>query len=290
MILNQVVQQAFIICYQEDTSPLEKALYEEGITKIHKVSREYTEAELSYTRTTRCLIGHYDAWKLAQKAEGLSLIVEADFVPCVGLGEQIVPFPTHLQGAAWGWLYSCAHRVYEYDGEYIRGHGGTMVSYVIDPVAAKKIEGFLEDQLEKYSPTEYFAWDTWIRMYAQDHGVMMYLAARSYGEHGGITNREHVGEINYPNHQADILISKLHFEPLYAKGSKLQFWRRRVTAYCRAWARLIALRYVERGTLQNENFTFKYKLRLLKLGLFRLLPIIPLSKLTKSPNSLVDKS
>lgn len=274
MILQDFIKQVFIVCYKEDTSLLEKALRAEGFDKITRVSREYNPEELTYAKQSRCLLGHYDAWQLAQKHDGLSLVLEADFVPCIGFGKQIVPFAKEKVGSAWGWLYSCAHRVYEVHDGYIRGHSGTMVAYVLDGEAASKVDSFIEHEFAQNPPQTYSPWDTYIRMYAQDKGVDMYLVPRSYGEHGGLVNPEHQQLIKNPNHQADILLNKLHFLPRYAKGSKLRYLNFRLFAYLRAWARLFCLRYVEKATLFSQSFTWSYRLRLVKIGFIRLIPFI----------------
>lgn len=275
MILRNVIKRAFIICYQEDTSLLEKALRAEGFDDIVRVCRDYTTQELTYAKQARCLLGHYDAWQLAQKHDGLSLIVEADFVPCIGFGEQRVPFSKDKVGSAWGWLYSCAQRVYEFDGAFLRGHSATMVAYVLDAEAANKVDGFLDHEFEQNPPQTYSPWDIYIRMYAQKNGVSMYLVPRSYGEHGGLVNPEHQQLIKNPNHQADILIGKLHFSPNYAKGSQLRYFKFRIFAYLRAWARLFCLRYIEKATLFNSSLSWGYRARLVKLGFIRLIPFVP---------------
>lgn len=276
MILCQVVKQAFIICYKEDVSQLENALRAEGIVNIKRVSRQYSTDELTYSKQSRCLLGHHDAWQLAKKSDGLSLIMEADFVPCVGFGKQLVPFKKEKIDSAWGWLYSCAQRIYEYENGFIRGHSATTVAYVLGGQAASKVEGFVAHEFTQNPPQTYSPWDTYIRMYAQNNGVSMYLPARSYGEHGGLVNPEHKQFIKNPNHQADILISKLHFLPSYAKNSQLRYLKFRLFAYLRAWARLFCLKYVEKATLFNDSLTWAYRLRMFKLGFYRLIPFISL--------------
>ena len=282
MQINQTVEQAFIVCYREDLTDLERALRAEKINNITRISREYTEQELTYSKQSRCLIGHYDAWQAAKKSSGLSLIVEADFVPSVGFGDQLVPFSKNKIGSAWGWLYSCARRVYEFDGSFIRGHSATTVAYLIDAEAAAKIEGFVEHEFAEHPPQGYSPWDTYIRMYAQRNGVAMYLPFRSYGEHGGIANKEHKSSIKNPNHQADYLINHLHFLPGYARGSRVRYYKYRFFAYTRAWLRLFALKYVESATLRSNTTDYRYKARLCLMAVKRLIPFVGNSLKTRN--------
>ena len=200
--------------------------------------------------------------------------MEADFVPSIGFGSQVVPFSEDKIGSAWGWLYSCAQRAYQFDGRFIRGHSGTMVAYIIDSEAAAKVEGFVEHEFTQHPPQGYSPWDTYIRMYAQKNGVAMYLPFRSYGEHGGIANTEHQTAIKNPNHQADYLIDRLHFLPAYARGSRVRYYKHRFFAYTRAWLRLFALKYVESATLRSKEIDLPYKIRLCSMAAKRLIPFV----------------
>lgn len=276
MQLAKFIQKVFILRYQEEVAPLVAALRDEGFDQIELVSRNYTELEQSYARSYRCLMGHCDAWQRAASEPGYSLILEADFVPCRGFGRMKPPIPVNSTGPVWGWLYSSAQRVYQYDGEFIIGHSGAPVATLINAPAASIVSGFVEEENKYRHPSEYSLWDTYVRTYAAYNGVTTYLPIRSYGEHGGLANPEHrLHKVN-PCHQADVLIAPLHFLPPYAKHSRLSYKVIRAKAYLRAWARLFAFRYVEIGTLKNTDFSIKVKLRLMWLGLKRLIPIIPL--------------
>ena len=219
-------------------------------------------------------MGHHDAWSECSQQSGFSLVVEADFVPVIGFGQQTVPIPEHMIGRAWGWLYSSGQRAYEFDGTYIRGHSATTVAYIIDDKAASKILGFMDHEFSQYNPREYRPWDTYVRMYAQNRDVFMYLPFRSYGEHGGMPNTEHkTNQIN-PSHQADVLINRLHFLPSYARNSKARYFFVRARAYAKAWARLLCFRYIELPTLQTPTTDWRYKVRFVVGAVSRLLLFI----------------
>ena len=265
-----VIKRVIIVAYQEDTTELERALTDEGFDPIIVLRRRYSEEETCYSRASRCLLSHHTAWELASRSEGLSMIVEADFVPVKGIRNLPLPYPTSREDHAWGWLYACGQRVYELvDGAYIRGHSATTVAYVIGPQAAKKVMPFLESELTKNDPKNYFPWDIYIRMFAQRAGVSMYLPYRSYGEHGGIPNKEHKVHGITLTHHADVLWGPLHFLPLYAKGSRLRFIAYRLKAKGKAILRTLSGRYLERPTLFNEGLPRAYRATLLRLALTR---------------------
>jgi len=271
MKLNECVSQVLIIYQNEDVDELVFAMRMEGFSKVEKVKAHYNKIQNTYTNQSKCLLAHKYAWNKCSEVDGLTIILEADFVPCRGIGQMNLPFDTTKIGAAWGWLYSCAQRVYEYDGQFVRGHSGTMVAYVLDKVAAKKIMGFVDWEFGKNNPKSYSPWDVYIRIYAQQQGVSMYLTPRSYGEHGGTPNPEHGKFGIKANHNADVLSSPLHFLPQYAHGSRVKYLWTRLAAYLRAWARLISGRYIEKPVLTTKATSCKYKLRMMGMAIRRLL-------------------
>ena len=99
--LRDSVAQTLILAYRENTSQLEQALQEEGFAP--RVLRpKYTEKELSYSRTIRCLLNHDSAWTLASATDGLTLVMEADFVPCEGFGSLPLNFDPPLAATPRG--------------------------------------------------------------------------------------------------------------------------------------------------------------------------------------------
>jgi len=270
MKLIDCVKTVFIVYYNEDVSALAHAIKAEGFTDVRPVRADYSEEQLNYCRQAKCLLGHHNAWQYCKQVDGLSIVLEADFVPCKGFANLPLPFAESLIGQAWGWLYACGGRVYEYDGDFIRGHSSTTVAYVIDNIAAQKVEGFVAHEFANNNPVSYSPWDTYMRVYAQQQGVPMYLVPKSYGEHGGLPNPEHKINNITQGHQADRLSSDLHFLPTYAGGSVVKFRFIRFKAYAKAWLRLIGGRYIEKETLFNQSYSPAYRWRMCVMALKRL--------------------
>ena len=89
--LKNRVGNVFVIAYQEPTDALETALSAEGFQ--HQLLRQSDTAESqTYAAIYRCMLNHQRAWQQAAKATQPSLIVEADFVPVVGMGNLPLPF------------------------------------------------------------------------------------------------------------------------------------------------------------------------------------------------------
>src|SRR5438874_1612181 len=93
--LGACVVQSFILAYTEDTGELERALVQERLP-VEVLRPAYTEQELTYSRTIRCFLNHASAWRRARNAEGVTLIMEADFTPCTGFGGLPLPFDPQL--------------------------------------------------------------------------------------------------------------------------------------------------------------------------------------------------
>jgi hypothetical protein len=89
--LVNCIGKTLIIAYKESTELLEKALEQEGLqweVLRQETKEEYKEFSPSY----RCLLNHKRAWEMAAAEGKFTLIVEADFVPVVGLGKLPLPF------------------------------------------------------------------------------------------------------------------------------------------------------------------------------------------------------
>jgi hypothetical protein len=258
--LRSVVTQTIIIAYKEDITLLSAVLAEEGFSPVVQ-RREYSELELGYSRTIRCLLNHDDAWSRARKVSGYTLIVEADFVPCQGFGDLPVPFDPKVQGEkGWAFLYAGGPRVFALhaDGS-VQGHAACPVAYLISPFLGQCLNTFTTEEFERQPDlTQYSLWDTAFQWYMMGMGARCFMPWRQYGEHGGLPNKEHhkagisrmtkswvarlfgVGN----NHHADVLYAPLKFSPAYAKGRTWLFYRTRLEAKIFGWLRLFTGRMV----------------------------------------------
>src|SRR5438067_4834834 len=107
--LCESIFQSLILCYEEDVSELTASLALENLNPC-VLRASYSSEELTFSRNTRTFIGHATAWRAAAKLEGYSLICEADFVPCLGIGSLPVFWPVHDR-LAWGYLYQGSPRL-----------------------------------------------------------------------------------------------------------------------------------------------------------------------------------
>jgi hypothetical protein len=258
-VRSQVVR-SLIIAYQEDTSGLERALAEEGLAP--KVLRPtYTERELTYSRAIRCLLNHAAAWREARDPDGMTLIMEADFVPCTGFGRLPLPFdPQQQVDAAWAFLYTAGPRIFRCfpDGS-LQGHSATPVAYVVTPRVACLLTDYVKEELARQGDlTRYSLWDTQFQWHIMGKGAACFMPYRSYGEHGGLPNAEHHREgigvatrLRFlsrlglgRNHHADALHGPLRFLPAYAAGNQGRFFLTRIEAKLTGWLKLLAGRVV----------------------------------------------
>jgi hypothetical protein len=271
--LIECIERVYILAYKEDTSLIEKAMIKEEFS-VEVMRPQYSVEELKYSSASKCLIGHKKIWEECLFKKGLYMVLEADFVPVKGIGQLPLPFDLRKKKKAFGHLYSCAQRIYELDkNKFARGHSSTAVAYVLGAEAAKVLINFVHHEFEKNDPKTYFPWDIYMRMYAQEHGILTYIPFRSYGEHGGIPNPEHKKSGINPVHRADALFGSLYFLPLYAKGSHAIFILCRVIAKLRAVARLITGRYIETAILKNQNISIQEKIRMINFGITRVLTL-----------------
>jgi hypothetical protein len=274
MKIVDCIKKVFIVAYKEDTSLLEAALKKEGFLSISVIRPSYTQTELEYSRTSRCLLNHKNAWMECCKNDGLFMILEADFVPVIGIGQLPLMFDFNKKESSWGWLYTGGARLYELDkNNYGRGHSACPVATIMGQNTARVLIDFVNNEFEKHNPREYTLWDTYIRMYAQKYGIMSFIAYRNYGEHGGIPNPEHAAEYINPIHRAEVLWGPLHFLPLYAKGSAIKFILCRIVAKMRGVARLLVGRYIELALLKNSDISSKKKIIMIFYGVKRLISL-----------------
>ena len=261
-----------MVAYREDTAQLEAVLKAEGFARVSVQRASYTGAEEAYSRNFRCFMNHHEAWKEAATRPGWTLVMEADFVPCAGLGAMPVPFPDPgAPGLKWAFLYTSSPRIFwEESGGFLRGHQATTVCYLITGAVASKLLAFWDDEVKMHGMGTYFAFDAHLSWSLIGKGCEAYFPARSYGEHGGVPNLEHREEGSLPNdgrHRADVLAGNLAFSPPYAGGNFPRYRLIRIGARLRSIARLLTGRWIVRVWVSNPE---PVKLpRLLWLGLKR---------------------
>jgi len=269
--LGEVVKQTYVVAYKEDVSQLVAALEEEKLnpTVLRAV---YSKEEETYSRTVRTFMNHLSAWQLAAKQEGYTLICEADFVPCKGLGS----FPTFWPQddiAAWGYLYQGSPRLMGLIGpeRYLRGHTAPLVAYVVNAHVASVLCTCFTAGMAGRDPRDFFPFDGALQWLAMGRGCRAFITMKHYGEHGGLANPEHGqhGVRRAGQHRADNLAGPLHFLPQYCEGSRLTY------AFVRAQERLYGIaRFVFNKWLMpahDQPWGLSNKIEMAMVGLKRLL-------------------
>jgi hypothetical protein len=269
--LNDVISQSIVICYREQVDQLVQTLLTETLNPV--VARaQYTSEELKYASNFRCFMGHRDAWIRATEEKGYTLICEADFVPCIGLGRLPVFWP-HERSLAWGYLYQGSPRLLSLSKTgHLRGHATPLVSYVINSAVARIFLRFFKSQTAQYGPKNYFAHDAHLQWWTMGQGAEAYIPERHYGEHGGYPQPEHArfGMRRGGLHRADNLFGPLAFIPMYADGSYVEFARQRIIARAYGWARLLSGRWIVDSNVYSR--TRWDTIRMYGVGCARLLP------------------
>jgi len=252
--LHDVIDKVIIIAYREDVSRLVSTLKLEGF-KVEVLRPNYTHEEMTYSSNSRTFISHRKAWQKAIESSGYTLICEADFVPCRGIGQFETFWPLE-NTYAWGYLYQGSPRVLAILGadRFLRAHTSPLVCYVVNRTVAALMIKFFEYEQTEYDLRTYFTFDSHLQWYVMGRGAEAYMPLRHYGEHGGMANPEHGRLGSLPNrgqHRADNLMSSLHFLPAYAKGSYLAFLRVRVAARLLGLARLMSGRWIIRTNVYH---------------------------------------
>jgi hypothetical protein len=102
--LRDSIEWACIIAHKEDTSPLEKALGPRGSGPRRSAFRCHRKkCNTAQASVVSSITGGRGS--KPHKLGGLSLIVEADFVPCRGFGSFSLPIPASDLDSAVAWLY-----------------------------------------------------------------------------------------------------------------------------------------------------------------------------------------
>ena len=252
--VNTLADLAIILAYREDTARLEGALRAEGFT-VEVQRATYDERELTYSRTIRCLLNHQAAWRKAATRERCTVIVESDFVPCLGFGAAPAPFAPERHGPlAWAFLYGGGPRIIRAHADgTLEGHAACPVATLLSPGAAPFLVRYGNEELARCDRTAHSMWDTNFQWWVMGWGGHCFMPRRHYGEHGGIVNPEHgVARIGWAsrfpflmrlpafnNHHAECLLGPLRFQPPYAGGSQVNFIFTRLIARLIGWARVL---------------------------------------------------
>jgi hypothetical protein len=260
------VGTVFIIAYRECTTLLEASLKQEGFRCV-TLRQTDSLAYQNFASAHRCLLNHQTAWRKAAQAKTPTLIVEADFVPVVGIGQLPFPLPTTQAGMAW--LYTCAPQLYSVTVEgFGEGFSTSLVAYVITPEAAQCLcDNFVEQITANYG-TGYHTFDSEIDRYLRTQGFKNYVPFRNYGDHGGKPNPEHRRNGMSRVHHADVLYGKLAFTPMFLRGSKhpqLKMFQARVYARLKGIARLVLGKYLRLAIVKRSSVP----LRLIRFAISR---------------------
>ncbi len=251
--LKHRVGKVFVIACGESTQALETALTEEGFQ--HELLRQASTPEYqTYAAIYRCLLNHHRAWQQAAKATQPSLIVEADFVPVVGMGNLPLPFNPMQSTVGVAWLYTCASQVYSISlGGHAEGFSSSTVAYVVTPVAARHLCDLVQHITDRYG-TGYANFDSEIDGFLRQRGFKNYIAFRNYGEHGGVPSPEHSHHGISGIHRADVLYGRLAFLPHYAGEGRTRWLRLmqvRLTARIKGIARSLMGRFLRFKVLKT---------------------------------------
>jgi hypothetical protein len=273
-ILRDVVKKAIVVAYREEVSRLVSSLTLEGF-EVEVLRRQYTSEEMAYSRASRTFLSHHNAWRKAGETPGYTLICEADFVPCRGLGDFEVFWPKE-NAYAWGYLYQGSPRLLAIIGPqgFLRGHAAPTVCYVVNGTVASLMLKFFEYENERNDLRTYITFEAHLQWYLMGLGADAFIPMHHYGEHGGFPNPEHakLGLLsNEGQHRADNLMSSLHFLPPYANGSYLSFFRVRLASHLLGFARLLTGRWIGRTDAYRLRPIDMIKMYL--LGLRRLISL-----------------
>lgn len=269
--LHQLVSRSYILAYKEDVAPLFSALAAEKLNP-EVLRASYSEAELQRSPMMRTFFSHFGAWQRAAQQDGYTLILEADFVPCVGLGD----FPSFWplsDPLAFGYLYVGSPRILALIGEkpYLRVHSSPLVAYVVNAAVARVLCEFFEDQVERHGSQAYLPFDSHLQWFATGKGAGAFMPMKSYGEHGGRPNPEHslYGLPRAGQHRADNLMGRLHFLPQYCRGSIVRYTAARMHARLLGIGRLLSNKWLTRTNVYPYDLVSK--LRMYVVGFRRLL-------------------
>ena len=273
-ILRDVIDRALIVAHKEDVTRLVSSLEAEGL-KVDVLRPDYTKEEMTYSKNSRTFLNHRNAWQKAVEVDNYTLICEADFVPCRGIGNFEVFWPID-NPRAWGYLYQGSPRLLAVvDSEqFLRGRAAPLVCYVVNKNVASLMLMYSEYAKRAYDLRSYFMFDAYLQRYIGALGAEAFIPLYHYGEHGGLANPEHatLGFLsNKGQHRADNLMSYLHFLPTYANGNYWSFIRVRLGARLLGFARLATGRWISRTNLYSLRPLDIFKMYL--IGVWRLISL-----------------
>lgn len=269
--LRDRVSRVYVVAYKEETSALEDALRDEGFSVDVVRQRDNTELD-GKSSIYRCLLNHRRVWEMVAVLHESVLVVEADFVLVRGFGRLPLPFPPASVNLGIAWLYTCGPTIYRVTANgHIEGQSGSMVAYIVSPIAAAHLQEFADGIRDMSSNGHaYVPWDTRIYGFLKSKGLKCYLGFRNYGEHGGEPSPEH-GQNKMRHrggHHADVIWGRLSFLPSYAgqaPWAHLKFLSVRFQARLRGVGRVLLGRYLSFRSLREVECP----LRLLGIALGR---------------------
>jgi hypothetical protein len=273
-ILRGAIDRVIVVAYREDVTRLVSSLVCEGF-KVDVLRPDYTKEEMTYSKNSRTFLNHCNAWQKAIDITGYTLICEADFVPCRGIGDFEVFWPLD-NARAWGYLYQGSPRLLAIVGSqrFLRGHAAPLVCYVVNSKVASLMLMFFDYAKKTYDFRSYFMFDAYLQRFIRALGAEAFISLYHYGEHGGLPNSEHatLGFLsNNGQHRADNLMSSLHFLPTYANGNYLSFIRVRLVAHLLGFVRLMAGRWIARPNVYHLSLLDILKMYL--IGVRRLISL-----------------
>lgn len=271
MQIIDYIDQVFIIAYKESTELLEEAFKKENFSC--EVLRQKHQPEYqNYSSSYLCLLNHKNAWEKTIQQNKPSLIVEADFIPVIGIGKLPPPFNPDEKNIGIAWLYTCAPQIYSVSKDgYAQGYSTSMVAYIITPESARVLIELAHEIKEKIGATHYSSWDSMVDSFLRARKLKNYLPFRNYGEHGGIPNPEHRQNGLSPTHRADILYQKLAFMPPYVTDEKYgqNYFLVRFQARLKGLARLATGKYLRFPVVKGSSVP----MRILRFAIGRHLSI-----------------
>lgn len=255
--LIKMTDRVYIVAHKEDTSRLESTLAAQGF-KVRVQRGPYSEEQQRFSSQVKCFVNHQNVWRQVAAGDQRAIVVEADFVPVRAFGARPSPLPNDAddQTVGFAWLYSAGSTLYGFDKHgFPHGHGNTMVAYILSPHAARMLLNFFEREINKLSRVDqYLPFDSILGIYLRKEcGILNYIPIYLYGEHGGLPQPEHAANRVRAWHQADILMDRLEYFPVYAKGSWVRYHAFRLRSIARGWLRLVLLRFYDPRYINNDT-------------------------------------
>ena len=254
--LVNAIGKTIILAYKEATDLLEETLTKEGLS--YQIIRQKHQPEYrNYSQSYLVLLNHCSAWEIAAQENQPTLIMEADFVPVIGLGNLPLPFNPAQTNTGIAWLYTCAPQVYSVSSEgYAQGFSTSMVAYIVTPQAAKYLLELATEIEQQPGPYIYSSWDSEVDRFLRLKKLKNYIPFRNYGEHGGLPNLEHQKYGLSKTHRADVLYGKLAFTPMYARGEnigKFQLISVRLQARIKGIGRLVLGKFLRLPVIKGST-------------------------------------